>query len=38
MPPKKKEENEASNIVRFGRVKGSLSMGLVGLPKYVNSP
>ncbi|KAJ3138515.1 hypothetical protein HK101_003719 [Irineochytrium annulatum] len=36
MPPKKKEE-EAPNVVRFGRVKNSLKMGVVGLPNVGKS-
>lgn len=36
MPPKKKEE-AVNNVVRFGRVKNTLKMGLVGLPNVGKS-
>jgi ribosome-binding ATPase YchF (GTP1/OBG family) len=37
MPPKKEESNTASNIVKFGRVKNNLRMGVVGLPNVGKS-
>jgi len=38
MPPKKEElSNSASNVVKFGRVKNSLRMGVVGLPNVGKS-
>ena len=37
MPPKKAEEEKPSTAVRFGRLKGSLSAGLCGLPNVGKS-
>jgi ribosome biogenesis GTPase A len=37
MPPKKVEEAGPSTAVRFGRMKGTLSVGLVGLPNVGKS-
>jgi len=37
MPPKKEESNASSNVVKFGRVKNTLKMGVVGLPNVGKS-
>lgn len=37
MPPKKAAAAEASNVIRFGRAKNTLKMGVVGLPNVGKS-
>jgi obg-like ATPase 1 len=37
MPPKKKEVEDENNAARFGRVRNSLKMGIVGLPNVGKS-
>lgn len=37
MPPKKQQKEEVNNVARFGRLKGNLKMGLVGLPNVGKS-